>query len=241
VWLHRLVRALAVPRCDLCGRPLGAIARVDAGGRRFCLRHGIAPLCAECGRLGARTTPDGLRLCETCELLGVRSESHARAILLQVGQDLRVLGFKGPSAPIPVKLVHARDLNPSSSARAACEGRLAYRHRSGSAPEILGMSVQRGLAPVSCGRIMAHELGHAWLLERGYRELPPVKAEGLCELCAWSWVTSRKRPRASIIAGRMMANQDPVYGRGFRDALQAYRVGGLPALSAWLGSVETGT
>jgi len=234
VWLRLLGRALARPKCALCGMPLGLLARVDEGGRCFCLRHGRTPLCAECGRIGARMTPDGIRLCDRCERLGVRAESHARAILLQVRQDLQALGFRCPAAPIPVRLFHARELDPGGPAAAACEGRLAYRRRDDGVTEFLGMAIQRGLPPVSCGRIMAHELGHAWLLERNYRDLPPFKAEGLCELCAWFWITGRKRPNAAFKAGCMMRNQDPVYGGGFRAALKAYRAGGAQALSAWL-------
>jgi hypothetical protein len=221
--------------CALCGDPLGSRMLVDADGQRFCLRHGPEPLCRECGRLGGRPALDGAWLCKACEACGVREAPHARAILAQVRQDLQVLGFQLPASPIPVRLVQARELNPACDAREApCEGRLLFRRRDDGTSEILGLSIQRGLPPVSCGRIIAHELGHAWLLREGYAELPPLKAEGLCELCAWLWMTSRERPRAPYKAEVMERNPDPVYGAGFRAARKVYRSGGLAALAPWL-------
>ena len=222
--------------CTLCGDPLGLRVRVDSEGKRFCLHHGLEPLCRDCGRLGGRLTSDGAWLCQACEACGVRGEGHARAILEQVRRDLQALGFHFPAAPLPVRLVHARELNSGSDTRVQriCEGQIHSRHWENGTFEVLGISIQRGLPPVSCGRVLAHELGHVWLLRAGFAALPPLKSEGLCELCAWLWMTCRKRPAAAFKIRGMEDNPDPVYGAGFRAALNIYRVGGLASLGPWL-------
>jgi hypothetical protein len=222
--------------CAVCGARLTGRHQVDRQGRPFCLAHGAAPLCPECGRLEARPTPDGTRLCPICAVGGVHQESHARAILDQVRGDLQRLGFPLPGGPMAIHLVPRGALNPQANGHgpAACEGRVAWRRWDDGTLEVLGIWIQRGLPPVSSGRIIAHELGHLWLIGARHLALPPLKAEGACELCAWLWLTARKRPQAAFKAATMERNPDPVYGAGFRAARRRYRTRGLASLEQWL-------
>jgi hypothetical protein len=100
---------------------------------------------------------------------------------------------------------------------------------------VQGITLLRGLPPVSCGRILAHELGHVWLLKNAAPDLPPRKAEGTCELCAWLWLTARPPSQATFKAKAMERNPDPIYGEGFRAARRVYLAGGMASLRRWLG------
>ena len=53
---------------------------------------------------------------------------------------------------------------------------------------------------------------------RSFPRLPPVVAEGLCELWASLWLAEQPGDEATARLGRLRRNADPVYGAGLRAA-----------------------
>jgi hypothetical protein len=81
---------------------------------------------------------------------------------------------------------------------------------------VVGIEVARGLPEVHFGATLAHELGHAWLIQRGAADLEPILAEGTCELFTGAWLKQRNGSLARTLRESMMTNPDPVYGAGYR-------------------------
>ncbi|XP_022762144.1 protein DA1-like [Durio zibethinus] len=92
-----------------------------------------------------------------------------------------------------------------------------------------------GLPRIMTGAIMAHELMHAWLKQKGVRNLEPKVEEGICQVIAHEWLewfelmdeeaSSSRSENAQFTRNLKQTFQDLVeidsshaYGEGFRDA-----------------------
>jgi hypothetical protein len=74
----------------------------------------------------------------------------------------------------------------------------------------------RGRPRLVQGAVIAHELGHAWLFQKGLHGLPQDVEEGFCEYCSHHWLSRSLDPRAPYLMDRIAQNPDPTYGGGFR-------------------------
>ncbi|KAL8172006.1 hypothetical protein V2J09_023810 [Rumex salicifolius] len=118
--------------------------------------------------------------------------------------------------------------------------------------EVTAILVLYGLPRLLTGSILAHEMMHAWLRLKGYRNLNPQIEEGICQVMAHKWLvtqlsTGENSSQASSSArsayrgnrspfdlklGKFFKNQvetdvSPVYGDGFRAANKAVLKYGL--------------
>ena len=223
--------------CAHCGAGLGLKALVDSDGRPFCPFHGRDALCVACGRVGGQATSVGIRLCTKCASQGVLKDSHARGILERVQKELGGLGFRVMESGIPIHLVTANELaRPGVTHEGRREGLVNYLVGDDGTYQVQRILVQKGLPPCLSGRIVAHELGHVWLLQEGTRQLTPQKEEGFCEFCAWLWMNRRSSPEIAYRSKVMEESPDPVYGAGFREAKGRFLRGGVPFLLSWLSA-----
>ncbi|KAG2497855.1 hypothetical protein HYH03_004121 [Edaphochlamys debaryana] len=104
---------------------------------------------------------------------------------------------------------------------------------------VTSLLVLYGLPRLLCGSIIAHELMHAWLRMAGVVGLESKVEEGLCQLLAYLWLDQqnellRRYPEEQRLAQAFMyeirTDRSPVYGDGFREALEAFREQGLRPL-----------
>ena len=79
-----------------------------------------------------------------------------------------------------------------------------------------GIMALHGCSRLLLGAVLAHELGHAWVFQKGIEGLSPMEEEGFCELCSHQWLAGSTDPRAAYLRERIAKNPDPVYGHGFR-------------------------
>jgi hypothetical protein len=82
--------------------------------------------------------------------------------------------------------------------------------------DVLGIEIARGLPDINFGLTLAHEVGHAWLVQNNATNLEPSLAEGVCELFAAAWLKRRGTPVALTLRDFLATNPDPVYGGGYR-------------------------
>ena len=189
-----------------------------------------------CGRVGGHRTTTGARLCPGCTPKAVKQDDHARGILYRVQKELGRLGFQVKEPGLTVNLVPDSDLaKPERSSPGNREGQVNYTIHEDGTYKVQRILVQMGLPPFTSGRIMAHELGHVWLLQEGGRHLDSLKEEGFCELCAWLWMNGRSSHEITYRLRMMERNPDSIYGVGFREAKKQYKSGGIPRLLSWVG------
>ncbi len=94
----------------------------------------------------------------------------------------------------------------------------------GGAHRVRSIKVVSGLPATQFGQVLAHEMGHGWLIRcPGHR--PLATEEGICELIGSWWLHHRGGRLAAHYLEQLMQNPDPVYGDGYRSVYR--RVGNL--------------
>ena len=78
-----------------------------------------------------------------------------------------------------------------------------------------------GLPQIHFAAVAAHELGHVYLFQRKFSELPSSVEEGLCELMAYLWLRRQQDREAAFQIELKKNSDDAIYGDGFRAALAA--------------------
>ncbi|GAA1027130.1 hypothetical protein GCM10009557_07280 [Virgisporangium ochraceum] len=106
----------------------------------------------------------------------------------------------------------------ATAARRTAHGLTITHYRSGHRGTVAAMLVAEGMPATQFGQVLAHEMGHAWLVGCPGGDRGDVEEEGLCELVASWWLTHRGGPLARHLLDGMSTNPDPVYGEGFRSA-----------------------
>jgi hypothetical protein len=233
---------LFCPRCAICGQPLTQAYLKSFWGDVYCKRHADElPACSSCGRLisaaltgGGVEYEDGRRMCMLCRRTAVDKSEDAEALLGEVRQTLALFGMDVSGVDLPVRLVGEAELRKdrdltgnTSTAEYSHHGRVVRR-------EIEEITILWGLPRDHCGSVIAHELGHVWLFLQDFPDLPPLVEEGFCELSAFLWLQQRDRPEAEYRIRVMKENEDPVYGQGFRLALESFRRYTIPDLARYL-------
>ena len=79
-----------------------------------------------------------------------------------------------------------------------------------------GVAVLEGLPTPLFDGVVAHELGHVWLIVHGIKGLPQWAEEGFCELLTYRYYKQMNTPESRYRTESMEKNPDPVYGEGFR-------------------------
>ncbi|OIW04077.1 hypothetical protein TanjilG_00637 [Lupinus angustifolius] len=122
--------------------------------------------------------------------------------------------------------------------------------------EVTAILVLYGLPRLLTGAILAHELMHAWLRLKGYRNLNPEVEEGICQVLSYMWLESEVMPNfqnmpstassssssssskkgakshvenklGEFFMNQIVNDSSPAYGGGFRAANEAVNKYGL--------------
>ena len=199
--------------CAVCTLRLVGRVRISAWERPFCDRHGGDPSCSGCGLPvpAAVGSPRPVPLCSECLPVAVLDQDGVRRVLPGIKRDLQGLGVSLRSRT-KVRLVSGGQLTSEHPGQRGDVGGLTLL-RGQTAVEIL---VREGLTHSQFGTVVAHETMHAFLFERGFRDLDPPSEEGLCEVLAYEWVRRRPGPLDRYEELRTTQNPDTVYGDGFR-------------------------
>lgn len=205
--VQSLTLVRGVPRCCvLCGRSGRGEYRRSATDDLYCAEH---PWCREC-RVAHRTS-----VCP--ELDGaVTAEPDALQKAASVLSDLRELGISLPT--VPLTLVNALP----GPEQGRCLKLTALGKRVGRSARI---DIRAGLGPTRFGHVVAHEHTHALVHLNGGPAVEPVIEEGVCELVAVVWLTSK--PTSDEVLRGVWDNPDPVYGEQMRRVVTLARRDGV--------------
>lgn len=226
---------------------LGVIG-TDYWGNYFCYHHNQEyPRCFSCQRLvtpqftrGGLTYPDGRVICNLCRKSEVVKPEKARMVADRVKYTLERQGFDFSRFSVPLRFMQQDELirahavfssqKPTGLTRTvSCV--LGNHIVSKTVEEII---ILYGLPEEHTASILAHELGHAWLVFEHFPELDSVIEEGFCELVDYLWLSAQNTVEAEFRIHIKMENQDPVYGAGFRQAYHFYRMVGFKNITKHL-------
>jgi len=208
--------------CVACGGTATGTYWISLWGEATCSAHVVAADCVLCGRPQAdppgsgwaRFTRDTLR-CPTCVRHGIETQAAARGHIPGVRAEMAAMGVELLHR-VRVAVVAPDALRSGRPADAVLFGMTHHEVSAAGEAGVLGIQVAAGLPTAHFGATLAHEIGHAWLIERGAVGLDPIVAEGLCELFAGAWLKKQRTVVADALREAMAANPDPVYGGGYR-------------------------
>jgi len=210
------------PRCSACGRPVGEGVRLQDGSQRVFCNHcaETLPACLACaapvGRQG-RQLPDGRFRCPLCEATAIDDPSQAQTLYIQVQQIAAkrmglVLGV--PTPLVPVDHVQLKSVLVSLANGHPVEQRQprGIYARKGTKR---GIYVELGLPRIEMIQVIAHELGHAWQMERKPLLDDLLVVEGFAEWVAYKTLEALGESSAM----QLMVKRQDVYGEGLRQML----------------------
>ena len=217
--------------CDSCHRTLVGAYYTDEWGHRLCVSHHEQPRCDACGAVLAKKSEGyaPFPLCPSCAPKSLATPPAAAGMLARTQKDLRSLGLPWWPQTFPLRIVSQRELLQAAGTHLTLEplgmarGQFMQNAPPGTPRKVEEILVVPGLHEIRLGAVLAHELGHAWLWQQNFLELPDLLNEGFPELCAHRWLGSRSEPFARMLQRRMEQSDDPIYGRGFRTVQQAFQ------------------
>ncbi len=234
-------------RCDVCGGPITGKYLKDSWGNQYHdIHRNQFPPCHACGRLtgheigggGGLRLGDGRHVCGFCSPSAVRADPDARGRFHKVRRDLEGLGLTIPQNPLPLSVVNQQQLK-----------RIVPRSAHPRDRDVQGLTlsqqvIQNGrivecsaevyilthLPAVLFEGVAAHELGHAWIFTTRCPTHAHALAEGFCNYLQYLHYRREGGDEAEFYMNRMMEDQDPAYGQGFRIVRKIAENKGFPAL-----------
>ncbi len=229
------------PKCVDCGLPIYAQALQNPWGQRLHPFCSPPPHCDACSAWlptgQGQRLPDGRLLCEPCMTLGVSDPRDAQQLLEQTVRELTALGLKIDVA-FPIQVVDRNELSGLGVSRRSL-GQTITRLGANGRREVLRIVVVSRLRPVLFRGVVAHELTHAYLHQRGPLHLPRAAAEGICNYAASRIYLGEAAPIATVLLKQLELDKDPHYGEGYRRVRGAIQ-GDDERLRDLLASLEAG-
>jgi hypothetical protein len=225
-------RERVLPRCVYCQKPLEGRYALDGWGNAFCEIHRKQfPACSFCHRLipPREQTPGwqayGSRRCTVCRATAIETSEQARPAYDRLKVWLGQQGFRFQQLPLRLELweraridkaVSTHTINHTLGITLSRQEILNQRVLS---TKVEGIAVVPGMPATLFAGVVAHELGHAWLIVHEIRSLPLPMEEGFCQLLSYRYYQSLSTPEARYHSTALAKDTDPVYGDGFRQVL----------------------
>lgn len=219
-------------KCAICGQPLTGKYVASFWGENYHVEHQdqLEP-CSSCQRPicdqltgGGFRYEDGRTMCAICRDTAIDSLGVGEQLLLQVKRDLEEIGFTFDNVDLPLRLIDHRELTEltgthrtngrTQTKEETLNGKIVER-------EVEEIVILYGLPQIHFAAVAAHELGHVYLFQRKFSELPSSVEEGLCELMAYLWLRRQQDREAAFQIELKKNSDDAIYGDGFRAALAA--------------------
>ncbi|PJE77738.1 hypothetical protein CI610_03334 [invertebrate metagenome] len=237
------------PKCSVCLKGLSDRYLVDFWGNAFCDSHKNYKTCNSCSRIicknltdGGMQYPDGIAICNICNLYSVSTLEQAKPIYNEMKQSLASIGLHLNNASVPLLLCDRASLHQHS------------RHDFHKERPILGLAqwvttssggvvvnrhfkqilIQKDLPEEHFRTIAIHELMHAWFFYHQYFDLPLYIEEGFCVLMEYIWLKHQKNQASQYRLLIIEQSRDPIYGDGFQQVKKALEVMPLMQLLAFV-------
>jgi len=209
--------------CCICQEPLSGRVIFDSWNNAT---HGTHPVsfCNSCERIlspyssgGAYQYSDGRLICGKCKKIAITDDVSANRSRRKALALLEEIGFQGIPKNIRIVLAHPQTLSAHSQKRHTSGLTLSHFHfsdykRVGITHQI---GILFGLPKIEFEAVIAHEFLHVWQHENNIK-FSPVYNEGLCELGGYLVYSKDNSDLAHHFIKKMLQNQDPIYGNGFR-------------------------
>ncbi len=235
--------------CGVCHRPLTGQFSLSRHREPFCNLHSQNQvLCQCCGHLILGTQATG-EFCAACRTDIPQDAKVLEPLLTGIQARLRNEGLPWWPQSFPLRLVAPDEMKISKPQKGAPLAPLAGLIRKVSTSDAKGRPMRsvpeirllRGRPSLMQGAVIAHELGHAWIFQKGICDLPADLEEGFCEFCSYLWISSSNDPRAAYQMERIALNPDPTYGGGFRKIRDLGGKRGLPGVLDGLAALNKGS
>ena len=233
-------------KCSICGLPLSVNVIADYWGGMYCLRHGSEyQRCFSCGRLisklstgGGKLYKDGRAICYICHKTAVRTEEDTQQVFKEIDNFLSSNDMNLIRNRIAIKIVSKNQLiqlGRKDHMEGITQAEFLIVGNKGQLPTSFKLFILGGLPRIHFGSILTHELFHVILITKGLSSLEAFVQEGICQLGAYYWLSSLKSSEGNYYLDRISKNEDPIYGDGFRAALQSVnKMGSLEQLFYYL-------
>jgi hypothetical protein len=227
---HDACYAEIAPRCALCQQALSGKYLIDPWGQCAHPAHAghKTEQCHACGRfIGVQTTHGGVRfgdgrtLCGLCQISEVSQPAEIEQLKADILAQLHGVGFDYIPRYIAVTLADQRLLNQrlgisrhansqglTKTLEKRENGQLVYREHS--------IFVLHGLPRLLFCGVLAHELLHVWLNDRGLNQRSDAEVEGFCNLGSALIFQQDSTPLGAYLLQRLESDVSPVYGEGYR-------------------------
>ncbi len=216
-------------RCVFCGIPISDQYYTDPFGNVCCSEHyENAPVCFSCKRFlyGGKDSPhrkyaDGRLICGSCLATAVTGLDEAEKILREIKEQLNEAGIS-ISPNVDISLVTLEQLHEVSDEVLPDQlGVAVFEEQRWDNGEVAArdyrIHVLVGLPEYHFRSVIAHELMHVWIFRNGQAEtIDPLLSEGSCNYSAYLILLRDKSEVAGLMRERMLADDDSVYGEGFR-------------------------
>ncbi len=192
------------------------------------------PLCACCNRHicdrltgGGVTYEDGRSVCNRCRVTAIDQPEQGRPVVAEVCRVLLNAGGLdlGDGSWVTLALLNRNKMERvgGNSDNTVTRGWARYRsiEKRGVRTATYTMEILSGLPRHEFAEICAHEMGHFFMYRAGFPDLSPPLSEGLCELCAYTWLMEQRTKEANQSLRQMWESTSPIYGEGFRKAYRA--------------------
>ena len=246
-----------LPQCTICGKRSAAGALAADNSFFACPECLKKPRCFACQiPTDGRRLADGRVICPKCAESAVSDEGEARGCFQLVRNDLKHKLGIGTEHPIRFFLIDQETLHRKSRGESGVvteQGLFEYlaEMKTVVKRDLLGRKVSEeekktserfhvyvleGLPKERMEYVMAHELGHDWLVTYfpGIRD--PAVREGFAEYVGWLYNRLHGRDELNR---RIESNTDPVYGQGFRMVKAIADKEGFEGLKKFLNSRRT--
>jgi DNA-directed RNA polymerase subunit N (RpoN/RPB10) len=239
---------LVAIRCFVCGKAIDEDYYVDYWGNSYHRGHGKLPHCDFCDRLITGNFaldmveyPDGRRLCGICSATAVTEADTARVLLAAVAVHMRDFGVVVETADIEVLLLAQDTLDTLVPGRKACQGftefTSASRSGGGKTLQSINVYLLYGMPKGQMIYAAAHELMHVWLCSNDRCQLNEQVEEGSCSYASSLVLKNYPGKTSDFILAGMFADEDPVYGEGYRRVKQYVEANGI---QTWLKELLAG-
>eukprot|EP00941_MAST-03F_sp_MAST-3F-sp1_P006183 g6183.t1 len=240
---------LYAPRCTICSSPMTSWTEKKVMRTqnvcKTCMKKYVA--CFSCHSISKHfhDMKDGRVVCHTCHKTAIHTLNRVNTLLDEVRNSLSNLGLlaftnEKSFLNISASLHHRSAMSSLSSTygggcakhgHAPLGVTLSEIHRTISdkstkeTKHIKEIAILKGLPQLHCASTLAHELGHCFLILRGFQKMSKRVEEGLCELFAFLYLRfgpESGSEEADYRIRLMKENKNSCYGAGFRDALASF-------------------
>lgn len=215
--------------CSACAGPLKGKILIDPWGNKAHAVHGNQKThsCSVCARLVSQKTSqggtlygDGRAVCGICGITEVSTPAQIAQIKTDVITKLQTAGFDYIPDYIAVTLADQRLMNQRLGVHKTANShgytKTLEKRLNGNLTREHSIFVLFGLPRLVFAGVLAHELLHVWLNDRGLQHWTEKEIEGFCNLGTALIYQQDATPLAQVLLKRMDEDKGPVYGDGYR-------------------------